>query len=115
VSGDVDRAAGLVFRARDERNYLLVRANALEGNVACYRVKGGIRDTLRSVDVEVPHGAWTELAVEAAGDGVAVFLAGKEVLRMRDPAFALAGPGRVGVWTKADSVTLFDDLVLDPR
>ena len=113
VSGEVDRAAGLVFRARDDGNYYLVRANALEGNVAFYRVKDGIRDTLRSEDAHVPDGAWTELAVEMAGDAVAVFLGGRKVLAARDATFP--DGGRVGVWTKADSVTLFDDLRLEPR
>jgi len=115
VSGEVDRAAGLVFRAADEKNYYLARANALEGNVALFRVIRGVRETLRTADAVVPDGAWTELAVEAAGDGIAVFLAGKEVLRAKDSTPSLSGPGRVGVWTKADSVTLFDDLLLEPR
>ncbi len=113
VSGEVDRAAGLVFRALDDRNYYLVRANALEGNVAFYHLKDGIRTTLRSEDVHVPDGAWTELAVEMAGESVAVFLDGRKVLESKDGVFA--GAGRVGLWTKADSVTLFDDLVLEPR
>jgi len=113
VAGEVDRAAGLVFRAADARNYYLVRANALEGNVAFFRVKGGIRDALGSADVPVPDGAWTELAVEVAGDAVTAWLGGAKVLEARDGTFPAGG--RVGLWTKSDSVTLFDDLVLEPR
>jgi hypothetical protein len=113
VAGEVDRVAGLVFRARDDRDYYLVRANALEENVCIYRVKGGIRETLGIFDGDVPDGRWTELAVEAAGDAFAVFLGGRKVLEARDSAYGDAG--RVGLWTKADSVTMFDDLVLEPR
>jgi hypothetical protein len=113
VSGEVDRAAGLVFRAKDERNYLLVRANALEHNVAFFRVREGIRETLGSADAPVPDGTWGELAVTAAGETVTVFLDGAKVLDGADKVFR--EEGRVGLWTKADSVTLFDDLVLEPR
>ena len=108
VSGEVDRAAGLVFRWRSDRNYYLTRANALEGNVRLYAVENGVRRTLASFDGAVTAGEWHTLAVEARGDVLRVSFDGKQVLEAKDGTFP--GPGRVGVWTKSDSVTQFDDL-----
>lgn len=108
VSGRVDQACGLVFRYVDENDYYITRANALEGNVRLYTVRGGRRRELASHDVEVTGNAWHEYAVELAGDRIQVFWDGHRVLDHRDSTFTDAG--RVGVWTKADSVTWFDDL-----
>jgi hypothetical protein len=106
-SGETDRACGLLFRARDSDNYLLTRANALEGNVRFYRVVGGSRMQLASANRKVTSGAWHTLEAEARGEDVVIRWDGEEVLRSRDATFAR---GKVGLWTKADSVTAFDDL-----
>lgn len=121
VSGTVDQAAGLVWRYRDPSNYYIVRANALEGNVVLYKVEGGKRTDLKPVGagvfayglkVPVPRGEWKTLGVAAKGTRFAVSLDGRHLFDVEDATFA--GPGKVGLWTKADSVTAFDGLTIDP-
>jgi hypothetical protein len=121
ISGKVDRAAGIVWRYRDSDNYYLVRANALEGNVVLYKVERGKRSDLDPVDAElfaygkkapVRSEVWQELRVEVKGDLFRVSLDGAHLFDVRDATFA--GPGRIGLWTKADSVTAFDDLSIEP-
>jgi hypothetical protein len=112
ISGAVDRACGLVFRYRDENNYYLARANALEDNVRLYTVKNGHRSQLESWNGKVTSGAWHELRVDARGDRLEVYWEGKKIIDGRDSTFPEAG--KVGVWTKADSVTYFDDLGATP-
>jgi len=115
LTGKKDQAAGIVWRYRDPNNYYIVRANALEDNVVLYKVEKGKRSSLNivgrkegyGVDAEVPNGQWQVLRVEIAGDLFTVSLEGKELFQVKDQTFA--GAGKVGLWTKADSVTLFDD------
>ncbi|MBZ0119282.1 MAG: DUF1080 domain-containing protein [Sandaracinaceae bacterium] len=108
VSGSVDQACGLVARYRDENNYYITRANALEGNIRLYAVRDGQRRQLASWSGRVPPNAWHEYRLEVRGDHLEVFWNGQRVLDHHDTTFTEAG--RVGVWTKADSVTHFDDL-----
>jgi Domain of Unknown Function (DUF1080) len=116
VSGKVDQAAGLVWRYRDADNYYIVRANALEDNVVLYKVEGGKRTDLDvkgagrtyGVKAEVPADAWSELRVIARGNLFTVYLNGRNLFEVEDATFRETG--RVGLWTKADSVTRFDDL-----
>lgn len=120
VSGEVDQAAGVVWRARDAANYYICRANALEDNVVLYKVENGKRTALAplgrpgsyGVDVKVPRATWQTLRVEFAGPRFRVFLEGRELFTVEDTTFAEAG--RVGLWTKADSVTRFDDFRYGP-
>jgi hypothetical protein len=109
VSGKVDQAAGLMVRVRDEDNYYIARANALEGNVRLYKVVDGKRRQFAGVDAKVPAGKWQELVLRVEGDRLTVSLDGNELFSATDRTFAEAG--RVGLWTKADSLTHFDDLV----
>jgi len=109
VSGKVDRAAGLVARLRDENNYYIARANALEGNVRLYRVVGGKRQQFAGVKAKMSTGEWRELGLKLEGDRLTVSLDGEELFGATDRTFA--GAGRVGLWTKADSLTHFDGLV----
>lgn len=111
VSGTVDQACGLVARYQDEHNYLVTRANALEGNVRLYTVKAGRREQIADHTGPVSANTWHELRLELRGDRVQVAWDGKQVIAHRDVTFPNAG--RVGVWTKADSVTYFDDLVVE--
>jgi hypothetical protein len=121
VSGRVDQAAGLVWRYQDEDNYYLVRANALEDNVVLYKVERGRRIDLPvkgagrtyGKAAEVPANQWSTLRVIAAGPRFQVFLNGAALYEVEDGTFAATG--RVGVWTKADSVTHFDDLTIVTR
>jgi hypothetical protein len=116
VSGKVDQACGLVFRYRDENNYYVVRANALENNVRLYYVLNGKRQQFGDWNGPVSSGTWHELRVSAKGDQFEIYWNSKKVIEARDRTFR--EPGQIGVWTKADSVTYFDDLIaesLDPK
>jgi hypothetical protein len=112
IFGTVDQAAGLVVRLRDPRNYYVARANALEDNVRLYRVVDGRRTQFAGVDVRVPRDRWQTLGLRAEGDRLAVSLEGRELFAATDPTFAEAG--RVGLWTKADSLTHFDAFEVEP-
>ena len=113
VSGKVDEACGLVFRYRDENNYYVTRANALEDNVRLYKVEKGSRRQLASFSGDVSRGTWHTLAAEAKGEELRIFWNGKKILEVKDATFDQAGT--VGVWTKADSVTYFDDLTISGK
>ena len=108
VAGDVDRAAGIAVRLVDKHNYYVVRANALEDNVRLYRVVKGQRIQFAGADVKVPSGVWQDLQLTVRGTRFEVFLGGKSLYSATDTTFASAG--RVALWTKADSVSHFDDL-----
>jgi len=108
VSGEVDQAAGLVFRYRSASDYYVTRANALENNVRLYTVVAGRRSQIAGYDGPVAPNVWHELAIEARLDKIEVLWDGHTVITHRDATFPDAG--QVGVWTKADSVTYFDDL-----
>jgi hypothetical protein len=118
VSGRVDQAAGLVWRYQDENNYYIVRANALEDNVVLYKVQNGKRTDLPLKGAgrtygkksEVPAGQWSTLRVVANGPSFEVSLNGTKLYEVEDTTFRQAG--KVGIWTKADSVTQFDDLTV---
>ena len=118
ISGRVDQAAGLVWRYQNQDNYYIVRANALEDNVVLYKVEAGKRTDLPLKDEgrtygkksEVPAGQWSTLRVVANGALFEVYFNGSRLYDVDDRTFAK--PGKVGVWTKADSVTQFDDLTV---
>jgi len=107
MQGSEDRAAGLMWRFKDGDNYCLARANALENNVSLYHTTRGSRQTIKYVDAPVQANEWHTLRVEFAGKHIKVSLDGKQYIELDDDH--IAGPGAVGVWTKADSVTAFDD------
>jgi hypothetical protein len=113
VSGRVDQACGLIFRVRDADNYYVVRANALEDNVRLYHVVKGKRIQFAGWNGKVAGGVWHELVVEAQGDHFQVHFDGKQVIDAHDKTFS--DGGKFGVWTKADSVTYFDDLSVTAR
>lgn len=107
VSGREDQAGGIVWRWKDSGHYYVARANALENNISLYYTEKGSRKTLKYVDAPVATHAWHTLRVEFAGTRIAVSLNGKRYIEFDDKH--ISGPGSVGVWTKADSVTAFDD------
>jgi len=107
VSGKADQAGGVLWRCQDADNYYVARANALEDNVTIYHTIAGQRVSFKNVDTKVEPGVWHTLRVEFAGNQFTVLLDGKKVIEAADESFKTAG--KVGVWTKADSVTLFDD------
>lgn len=114
VSGKIDQAAGLVWRFVDADNYYLVRANALEDNVVLYKVEKGTRTALAprgtvpgtyGVKHQVPPKVWNALSVTFKGKSFVVSLNGEKLFEVEDETFG--GDGRIGLWTKADSVTYF--------
>jgi hypothetical protein len=112
VSGRQDQAGGVVWRWKDGDNYYVARANALENNVALYYTEGGSRRTIKYVDAPVARGVWHALRVEFTSRHVKVVLDGNTRIEVDDSR--ISGPGAVGVWTKADSVTRFDDFRYGP-
>ena len=107
ISGREDQAGGVVWRWKDGDHYYVARANALENNVSLYYAERGRRNTLKYVDAPVARNTWHALLVEFLGTRIRVVLDGKTYIEMDDAH--IAGAGAVGVWTKADSVTAFDD------
>jgi hypothetical protein len=110
VSGTVDQAAGLVVRLKDPNNYYVARANALENNVRLYRVVKGNRQQFAGANVPVANAQWQQLGLKVEGPHFTVSLNGKTLFEADDRTFADAG--KVGLWTKADSVTYFDELIV---
>lgn len=116
VAGSEDRAAGLIWRAKDADNYYVVRANALEDNVVLYKTINGIRKSLEivgrkggyGVNTPVPSGQWHALRCDFTGSRFKVTYDGQAIFEVED--VTIANAGMIGLWTKADSVTLFDDL-----
>ena len=121
VSGRGDQGAGLVWRYQDANNYYVVRANALEGNVVLYKVEKGKRIDLPlkgsgrtyGKKADVPKDKWSVLGLTARGNTFTVSLSGQGLYEVDDTTFA--GAGKVGLWTKADSVIYFDDLTIVAR
>jgi hypothetical protein len=119
VSGREDQAAGMVWRYRDPDNYYIVRANAAENNVVLYKVENGKRSPLApkgtptktyGVKHQVPSGVWSTLRVTFEGSLYSVYFDGTKLFEVEDETFK--GAGKVGLWTKADSVTYFDDFTV---
>jgi hypothetical protein len=121
VSGKVDQAAGLIWRYQDANNYYIVRANALEGNVVLYKVQNGKRTDLPvkgsgrtyGKKAEVPKDAWSQMGITVRGSLFTVSLNGQGLYEVEDTTFT--GAGKIGLWTKADSVTYFDDFTVVAR
>ena len=107
LTGREDQAGGVVWRWKDGNHYYVARANALENNVSLYYTEGGSRKTIKYVDAPVARNEWHTLRVEFAGTHIKVILDGTPRIDLDDRH--IDGAGAVGVWTKADSVTLFDD------
>jgi hypothetical protein len=116
ISGREDQGGGIVWRYRDKDNYYIVRANALEDNVVLYKVLNGKREDLPlkgegrtyGKKTKVPSGQWNTLRVTARGNLFTVYFNGTKLYEAEDGTFT--GAGKVGLWTKADSVIHFDDL-----
>jgi hypothetical protein len=113
ISGKEDQAGGLVWRAKDSDNYYIARANALEDNVTIYHTLKGKRTEKKRAEMKVATGEWHTLRVDFSGGHFTVTLDGKKAIEWDDKTFTDAG--MVGVWTKADSVTLFDDFTFGTK
>ena len=113
VAGKEDQAGGVVWRAKDADNYYIARANALEDNVTIYHTIKGRRVAFKSIDIKVTSGVWHTLRVDFVGNKFTVTFDRQKVIEAIDDSFTDAG--KVGVWTKADSVTLFDDFTFGEK
>src|SRR5439155_11999130 len=107
VSGKEDQAGGVIWRCKDADNYYIARANALEDNVTIYHTIKGRRSEKKRTEMKVSSHEWHTLRVDFQGNHFTVTFDGKKAIEWDDETFKDAG--KVGVWTKADSVTLFDD------
>src|SRR3989440_6631295 len=113
VAGKEDQAGGVIWRVKDANNYYISRANALEDNVTIYHTINGKRVAFKSINTKVKSGVWHTLHVDFEGNRFTVTFDGNKVIEATDQSFPNAG--KVGVWTKADSVTLFDDFAYGPK
>jgi hypothetical protein len=109
VAGETDQGGGLVWRAADAKNYYLARYNPLEDNYRLYRVVGGKRTLIQNVDIAHSDG-WHTLRVTMTGDQITCYYDGKKYLESKDSTFT--GAGKIGLWSKADAQSQFDDLTL---
>ena len=107
ISGKEDQAGGVIWRCKDADNYYIARANALEDNVTIYHMIKGRRTEKKRTEMKVSSNDWHTLRVDFQGSHFTVTFDGKKAIEWDDETFKDAG--KVGVWTKADSVTLFDD------
>jgi Domain of Unknown Function (DUF1080) len=110
ISGKVDQGMGLVFRFRDPKSYYIVRANALENNFRLYRMVNGRRLQFAEANVKVSSGQWHTIRVVAKGDHITCWFDGKQLIDAHDKTYTT---GKIGLWTKADSVIAFDDLTVE--
>ena len=111
LSGQVDQGFGLVWRYKDANNYYITRCNADEDNCTIYHTVKGSRRAFLNQNVKVAKNTWHTLKLEAAGDHFVVWYDDKKVLDAKDETFKDAG--KVGLWTKADSVIEFDDFTVE--
>jgi hypothetical protein len=111
ISGKVDEAGGVVLRYNPE-DYYIARANALEDNIDLFKTVKGKRLKIEEAPMKVSAGEWHTLRFEAFGPRLRIMFDGKLVIEKNDRTFT--GPGKVGFWTKADSVSAFSDLKIEP-
>ena len=109
IQGQADMGGGLIWRAADDRNYYLARANPLEQNIRVYRVVKGVRHLLENFNQTIDVRRWHTLRVTHQGCHVNIFFDDKQVLDLCDKTFQA---GMIGLWTKSDAVTYFDDFQL---
>lgn len=109
-AGVIDQGGGPAWRIQDENNYYICRINPLEANYRVYVVTNGVRKQLATARVDLATGLWHKLEVEHVGDKITCWLDGKKQLEATDATIKSAGG--IGLWTKADALTSFDDLVV---
>jgi hypothetical protein len=108
TQGKIDQGGGPVWRYQDADNYYIARMNPLEDNFRVYKVMAGKRTQLASADVSAPAGMWHAIRIVHKGEHIQCYLNGKLYLDVQDATFT--GEGKIGLWTKADAVTYFDQL-----
>lgn len=110
IKGEQDQGGGPIWRYQDQNNYYIARANPLENNFRVYKVVNGDRTQLSSANVEIVSGKWHTIKIINIGDKIQLFYNGEFYLEVQDSTFK---QGRIGLWTKADAVTAFDDIKLN--
>ena len=110
-SGIVDQGGGLIWRALDNDNYYIARYNPLEQNFRIYHVKDGLRTKIANTWIQLPDGVWHKLKITHVDAKIEGYLNDRKLLEVTDKTFV--GAGGIGLWTKADAVTVFDDLVIN--
>ena len=110
IAGRGDMGGGLIWRARDHKNYYIARANPLEQNIRFYRVVNGVRHKLENFNHIISIKAWQTLRVVARGNHFKIYFNGQPVIDISDETFQVGG--KIGLWTKADALTYFDNLQL---
>jgi len=110
ISGKEDQGGGLIWRCKDANNYYICRINPLEGNFRVYKVEDGKRSQIQSEKLETNTGQWYEVRAVMTGDHIECFVDGKPYLHAHDDTFKEAG--MVGLWTKADASSLFDNVAV---
>src|SRR5205814_834696 len=111
VSGRTEQMAGIVFRYQNETNFYVLRASSLGNTFRFYKVVNGERGTIIGPEVRIPTNVWVEVSVECKGNQIHCLLAGKEAIPMfTDNSFST---GKIGFWTKSDSVSYFTDARID--
>ncbi len=112
IAGEEDQGGGLIWRVQDKNNYYIARFNPLENNFRIYTVHHGTRKTLADTRIALPAGQWQRLKIVQHGNRFEGYLNGRKLLTGSNDLFAKAGG--VGLWTKADAVTSFDDFTVTP-
>lgn len=112
IAGKEDQAGGVIWRCKDADNYYVCRANALEDNVTIYHTVNGKRTEKKRINTKVASNKWHTLRVDFKDNYFVATFDGKRAFVWKDDTFKDAG--KVGVWTKADSTTLFDDFTYGP-
>ncbi len=113
VAGKEDPEAGLVWRHRDGKNYYYIRMNAVKDNVVFYRMNNGKKELIKEADTKVGHNTWRHVKVKFKSEQVDIFFDGKQVISIRDDIFKDAG--RAGAFTTADTVSVFDNITIEPN
>ena len=108
IAGDNDQGGGIVWRAKDHNNFYVVRFNPLEDNFWLYKTVAGVRMSLKKVDATPAKGAWQTIRVVQKGSKIQCYFNGKMLIETTDDTYKEAG--KMGLWTKADAQTYFDDL-----
>jgi hypothetical protein len=110
IAGDEDEGGGLVWRYIDNNNYYIARCNPLENNFRFYKVVNGNRKQLKSVDCNIKTGEWFTMTTEMKGNKISCSLNGNKMIETSDDAYTKAW--RIGLWTKADAQSYFDELTV---
>lgn len=113
ISGKTDKGGGLVWRAKDAGNYYLARWSLIDKNLRLFRVVDGARTLLANVNVDTDPNAWHTLSARSIGTSHEVLLDGEKLIVHSDTTYP--GSGRIGLWTRSDAITSFDDLRLRER